>query len=230
MRAFGACTSKNTSPPQDPLERPGLVAARRLDRVAVHRVGRPHHLLALALHRADQRGQCPPTLSAPMRRSASAGPGSLSGLSTSISRISSSGLSSGRTSCRSDCSTPRRIRRARRRAGGCGRRSTACAPSYRSNRRSCESCARQRLLVVQQQRFVAGVEFGRLELRHGRPGRPAGRMKASASSIRSASSLIPLASGCGSMKSRFHWCTLAQVGITARGEGAHRFSVEADWR
>ena len=42
---------------QDAVERPGLVAGRRLDRVAVHRVARPDHLAALALHRADQRRQ-----------------------------------------------------------------------------------------------------------------------------------------------------------------------------
>src|SRR6185312_306056 len=39
----------------DAIERPGLVAALRRDRVAVHRVARPDYGLALALHGADQR-------------------------------------------------------------------------------------------------------------------------------------------------------------------------------
>ena len=42
---------------QDQVERPGLVAGRRGDGVAVHRVARPQHDPALALHRAHQRRQ-----------------------------------------------------------------------------------------------------------------------------------------------------------------------------
>ena len=42
---------------QDAVERPRLVAGLRGDGVAVHRIARPHHDAALALHRADQRRQ-----------------------------------------------------------------------------------------------------------------------------------------------------------------------------
>ena len=42
---------------QDQVERPRLVAARRRDGVAVHRIARPHHHLALALDRAHERRQ-----------------------------------------------------------------------------------------------------------------------------------------------------------------------------
>src|SRR5229473_1049549 len=40
---------------EDAVEHPCLVAGRRGDRVAVHRVDAPHDLASLALHRADQR-------------------------------------------------------------------------------------------------------------------------------------------------------------------------------
>src|SRR3546814_10919292 len=42
---------------QHAVEGPRLVAARRLDGVAVHRVAGPYHLAALALHGADERRQ-----------------------------------------------------------------------------------------------------------------------------------------------------------------------------
>src|SRR6266404_6121592 len=42
---------------QDPVERAGLVAAGRTDGVAVHRIARPDHHAAFALHGADQRRQ-----------------------------------------------------------------------------------------------------------------------------------------------------------------------------
>src|SRR5271163_470425 len=42
---------------QDAVELAGLVAGGRLDRVAVHRVGRPHDAPSLALDGADQRRQ-----------------------------------------------------------------------------------------------------------------------------------------------------------------------------
>ena len=41
---------------QNPFEGPGLVAAVGLDHVAVHRVAAPHHRVAFAFYRADQRG------------------------------------------------------------------------------------------------------------------------------------------------------------------------------
>lgn len=55
--AFGAMDREERADfAHDPVERPRLVAGGR-DRVAVHRVGRPDDLAALALHGADQGGQ-----------------------------------------------------------------------------------------------------------------------------------------------------------------------------
>ena len=52
---------------QDAVERPGLVAGLRRDGVAVHRIARPHHDLALALDRAHH---APATGRRPCRRRA----------------------------------------------------------------------------------------------------------------------------------------------------------------
>ena len=58
MRALGAVHREEAADfGQDAVERPRLVAVRRLDDVAVHRVAAPHHRMPLALHRADQLGQ-----------------------------------------------------------------------------------------------------------------------------------------------------------------------------
>src|ERR1700704_5456467 len=58
MRALGLMDRKERFYLREhPVERPGLVARRRGDGVAVHRIARPHHDSAFPLHRADQGRQ-----------------------------------------------------------------------------------------------------------------------------------------------------------------------------
>jgi hypothetical protein len=76
-------------------------------------------------------------------------------------------------------------------------------PRCRTSRRSANP-AGQRLLVRQQQRLVAGVEAGALQLRHGVGSTPQASMKSSASPMRSAVSANFAAQGLRPMWSSVH--------------------------
>ena len=54
--AFGAMNGKKAAYfSENTFERPRLIAARRFDDIAVHRVARPDNRMPFALHRAHQR-------------------------------------------------------------------------------------------------------------------------------------------------------------------------------
>ena len=76
MRAFGAVDREEALDlAEDQVERPRLVAVRRLDRVAVHRVAGPDDVRPSRFDGADQRRQLLGDLvGAEAARSASAGP------------------------------------------------------------------------------------------------------------------------------------------------------------
>src|SRR5262249_24450962 len=55
IRPFGRVDlEESTNLFQDQIERSGLIASRRRDRIAMHRVARPQHDSALALYRAHK--------------------------------------------------------------------------------------------------------------------------------------------------------------------------------
>ena len=119
----------------DPVEVPGLVAVGRLVGVAVHRVALPHDLVA-AGGRPSRRSAAATsrTLPLPIRLISVSRPGTLSGLSFSHSSMACSGVVVGPSLTPIGLAIARRSRCARRRAGGCARRSTGSAPTGRTPR------------------------------------------------------------------------------------------------
>ncbi len=150
---------------QSALERARLVAVRGLDRRCrasgrgLHTTGCPSRFT-----RADELGQAVLDLVVAVARDErEAARRALTGSAVSSRRSSASGVEAGgRTSCRSGCRCRAGTRHAPSPRSACGRRSTACGRWCRTGRRSGESCAGQRLLIGEQQRFVAGVEVGAL--------------------------------------------------------------------
>ena len=146
-----------------------LVAALVHERVAVHRVARPHdRVTGVAAPRAAAAAACSATWSAPMRLTSVSRPGSRPG--------------SSRSAQRDDVVGRRRRARASRRSGSARpERNSTCAPSSWRVRSPIQSrCAEQsyqspvrlsrageRLLVAEQQRLVRRVEVDLVQLRLG---------------------------------------------------------------
>jgi hypothetical protein len=116
------------------IEMAGLAATRSREGVAVHRIARPHDRVTGSSRTASSSGgRGPRPWSAPMRVMRVNRPGNAVGVERSQIASTSAPVAVGRACSPAGCGRPGGTRRGRRRAGGCARRSTACAPSSRTS-------------------------------------------------------------------------------------------------
>ena len=196
---------------QDPVEGPRLVAAAAL--IVLPCIGSQDQTTFLP-SRSTARisaGRCLPTLSAPKRQISVRRPGSLSGLSMSISFSNSSGSMVGPHFTPIGFFTPRR--NSTWAWSGWRVRSPIHSmwPEVAYQSPEVESTAGQRLLVAQQQRLVAGIEARGAQLRRVFRRDPNGPHEAQRLGDVIGQFLVAVSRGLSATKPRFHWCTCSRL-------------------
>ena len=216
---------------EDVVEVAGLLAARRGERVAVHRVARPHHGVAGVAHgaRAAAAGR-PRSRSAPMRVMRVSRPGMRSGLSASQSARTSSGVAVGPSLQPIGLPMPREELDV-----GAVELAGALADPEHVGRAVVPVAgervlAGERLLVAEDQRLVAGVEVDLVQVRL-RLGVDAARLHEPQRPVDLVGHALVARGPRGSTatNSWFHGWTRARSAKPPLVNARSRFSVDADW-
>ena len=207
---------------EDAVERTGLEAAFGLDDVAVHRITRPDHRMALALHRADQRGKAGFDLFI----AEAADQGDAPRLAPRVEQVELAQQFI-RAHARTALHAQRIADPAQELDMGRSFKAGAVADPQHVGRRIVpvpgqRIAAGHRLLVGQVQRLVAGIEACSLKLRHGLRVDPAGlhEVQRLANPVRHFGEAVGPRAAPHEIQRPL--VDLAQVGIAAGREGAQQ--------